>query len=84
MDNAYPYEYLRFDSDWNWIIEVVEAIEKIEIQEAQKQELPNNQLNKQLGRVLDRVLDLPIYTKKEAVVHAINQFLIWYEQQINQ
>ena len=57
-------------------MEVVEAIEKIEIEEAQKEE-PNRELNRQLGRVLD----LPIYTKQEVVIQAIYQFLKWYKNE---
>ena len=66
---------LQFHSDWNWIMEVVEAIEKIEVQETIK-EIPNMELERRLGRLLD----LPIYTKKEAVVKAINQFLIYHNE----
>ena len=67
---------VMYHSDWNWIREVVEAIEKIEITEAQK-ENPSIELNRQIGKVLD----LPIYSKKEAVVQAINQFLIFYNNE---
>ena len=67
---------MKFHSDWNWIMELVEAIEVMEGQEAIK-EISNIVLERNLGRVLD----LPIYTKKEKMVQAINQFLIWYCQQ---
>lgn len=56
-------------------MEVVEVIEKIEIKQSQE-ENPNVELNRQLGKVLD----LPIYAKKEVVVQAINEFLIWYNE----
>lgn len=60
---------LKFHSDWNWIMEVVEAIEKkawVSIQ----------------GCAVDisTIVNLNAPTKKEAVVEAINQFLIWCEQ----
>lgn len=92
--------YLEFHSNWNWIMEVVESIEKLNI----------NKFAKQLGREDVTPIDGKFYlhtfdteaeflasvyywqrdnniegltkikglTKKEAVVQAINQFLIWY------
>jgi hypothetical protein len=69
---------LKFHSDWNWIMEVVEAIENLFD-----------------GEVLVEISDESCYigyykllyekyttmeTKKEAVVQAINQFLIWYNK----
>ena len=74
--NAYPYEYLRFNSDWNWIMEVVEAIEKLGYEIdifsncVQICDTPDeNYITEAAGK-----------TKKEAVVQAINQFLIWYNE----
>lgn len=60
---------LKFHSDWNWIMEVVEAIEKkawVNI--------------KGCAVDISTIVNLNAPTKKEAVVEAINQFLIWYEQ----
>jgi len=73
---SYPYDYLKFHSDWNWIMEVVEAIEKsgyeidifsncVEICDTPDE----NYITEAIGK-----------TKKEAVVNAINQFLIWYNE----
>ena len=56
---------LKFDSDWNWIMDVVEAI----VMYYKDKEIPQIHL-----------LNQPIFTPKEAVVQAINQFLIWYKQ----
>ena len=53
---------LKFHSDWNWIMEVIEAIVK--------------------SREIDRVLFLSICSKKETVVQAIDQFLIWYNENL--
>jgi hypothetical protein len=74
---------LLFHSDWNWIMEVVEAIEKLrylvviqsnfcQIQEVGKKE------NSFSPRIIAYQEAL---TKKEAVVQAINQFLIWYNNE---
>ena len=60
---------LQFHSDWNWIMEVVEAIEK------------KSWVNiKGCAVDISTIANLNAPTKKEAVVDAINQFLIWYEQ----
>jgi len=75
--NAYPYEYLRFNSDWNWIHEVVEAIENKGYDVF---------INGLYCRITDSgMTDFEIEsgaatTKQEAVVQAINQFLIWYNE----
>ena len=82
----------RFIKDWDWIMEVVESVEKLYKQ-------PNKEIsfNIQPGEI--EVFQRPyrldsndyhdvIYlgdgyinnSKKEAVVQAINQFLIWYNE----
>jgi hypothetical protein len=68
--HSYCYDLLKFDSDWNWIMDVVEAIEK------------NCAWVKIRGQAVDisTIANTVAPTKKEAVVQAINQFLIWYEQ----
>jgi hypothetical protein len=70
LGNFYPLKELTFDSDWNWIMEVVDAIEKL----GHTVDIWNNvcvipHLKKSIGE-----------SKKEAVVQAINQFLIWYNE----
>jgi len=70
--NAYPYEYLRFNSDWNWIHEVVEAILKVQ-NPRKHSDTTCSTLKREIKAHLGG-------TKKEAVVQAINQFLIWYNE----
>lgn len=76
---AYPYDFLKFHSDWNWIMEVVEAIEKLGY---------NRRVDIDSSHVLIQYKEW--YTlvqkdsKKEAVVQAINQFLIWYNENSSQ
>ena len=77
-DNRHHYpsiDEMKFDSDWNWIHEVIEAIEKI------------SDWNLECLNVEERLFQMCIplsntcitsEDKKEAVVQAINQFLIWY------
>ena len=73
--SEYPYDFLKFHSDWNWIMEVVDAIDKIQ----------HTQLDI-LGkycRISSKGIDFQGSSKedkKEAVVKAINQFLIWYNE----
>lgn len=81
-------EDMQFHSDWNWITEVVEAIEKLKF----RFEIALNEVN--LYCILEErrfsyainYHDCENYgeemhlTKKEAVVQAINQFLIWYNE----
>jgi hypothetical protein len=83
------FHELKFHSDWNWIHEVIEAIEKLEF----RFEIAYNQVDLECMRPdLNRFSyhinlhdcegygnDLQL-TKKEAVVKAINQFLIWYNE----
>lgn len=106
MDN------LKFHSDWNWIMEVVEAIEKKSKHTIINRDLydsfdignrhikfyfsPNNEYLLQLElkqfvpdeswihtmykhRIIKQ-FDFKTKGKKEAVVEAINQFLIWYKE----
>ena len=85
-------EELQFHSDWNWIMEVVEAIEKL-------YDHPNKEISVDIRAGQIEIFQRPyrledndyhelIYlddgyinnSKKEAVVKAINQFLIWYNE----
>lgn len=65
---------LKFHSDWNWIMEVVEAIEKIkEVRDV---------CITTTGCVIfhkEKPFSSHGVYKKEAAIQAINQFLIWYE-----
>lgn len=73
---AYPYDWLKFHSDWNWIMEVVEAIEKLkgikQFHIVENSAYMNGSLN--VGSFSNPL------GKKVAVVQAINQFLIWYNE----
>ena len=86
------YEYiLKFDSDWNWIMEVLKQITKygynwelidfngtITEEKFMKCSIFNFELSKPYNKFTAESSD-----EKEAVVQAINQFLIWYEQNKN-
>lgn len=74
------YVYPEFHSDWNWIMEMVEAIEKLgETDKTYGTLVDITTTYVKIDKVLIDLKLIPI-TKKEAVVDAINQFLIWYEQ----
>lgn len=64
---------LKFDSDWNWIMEIVDKIESIthgeddfEIEGIQLKYLIHQRLGK---------------ASKKAVIQAIDQFIDWYNKQ---
>jgi hypothetical protein len=71
---------LKFHSDWNTIIEVVEAIEKLGETSTMYGTLVDiTTTHIRIGKI---VIDLKLVpmTKTKAVVQAINQFLIWYNK----
>ncbi len=61
---------LPFDTNWNWLHEAVEFIEKFE-------DKVGNQKN---FKIFNRVLALPIETKKEAVFTAVSDFAKLYNE----
>lgn len=86
---------LKFDSDWNWIMQVVEAIEELGF----ATKITHDYCISNYGCdncVIDTrknalyfgdedEMEEPIVfklttSKKQAVVEAINQFLIWYDK----
>lgn len=73
------YVYPKFDSDWNWIMFVIEAIEK---SYKTKEQVYGVGIHSQMCRI-DTVNEEIAWkagaTKKEAVVEAIGEFLNWYE-----
>ena len=72
IDNKPKSEPLLFDDDWNWIMEVILAINMIPN--------PKNPSDATLQTKRTAVQSILRSANKEAVVKAINQFLIWYEQ----
>ena len=74
------FHLMKFHSDWNWIMEVVEAIEKLGYK---------FQLGWNITALISLVTNTPAKiafieseNRKEAVVQAINKFLIWYNENI--
>ena len=96
---GFTLRQMKFHSDWNWIMAVVEAIEKVNFTQVPEFSCftvvikdnrclikQNSQFALAFGELSDSFDDsnppfLIHDSKKEAVVEAINQFLIWYEQQ---
>jgi hypothetical protein len=64
-DGRYIYEIqdLKFHSDWNWIMKVVDKISHIAVHK-DIEDFP--------------ILSCPIFSPKEAVVQVIWEFLNWY------
>ena len=88
---------LKFHSDWNWIMKVVEDIEELGYQfditgnevgvNSNIMSMENistggtmNSYNRSYYPTIISICEED-YSKKEAVVQAINQFLIWYNEQ---
>ena len=83
IDLPYNLEDMEFHFDWNWIMEVIEAIQKIIIKDGDEfciefyKGLPDKP--KTFVSITENIQS-ENNNPKEAVVEAINQFLIWYEQ----
>lgn len=69
---------LKFDSDWNWIHEVVDTINKLP-------QFNDWWLNTKFNSMRECIkIKLGLSnSNKEAVINAINQFLIWYNEKAN-
>ena len=83
LGDFYQLKELKFHSDWNWIMDMVEAIEKLTKKDGYGYEiLITNSLCviEETNKIFDSNQRVYAKTRKEAVVGAINQFLIWYEQ----
>lgn len=80
-------EELQFHSDWNWIMMVIEKIEGLgfntdsysPIQGSVELEYTLHEFN--IWDKINPEIQGRGKTKKEAVIQAINQFLIWYNEQ---
>jgi len=78
---------LKFHSDWNWIMEVVGAIQKIIVLDGEEfcieffYDITKNKRPLKTFVSISRYIDeISNKDPKKAVVKAINQFLIWYEK----
>ncbi len=73
-DVIFPgFEVIDFVNDWNWIMKVVEEIEKLQSTQVD--------ILGKYCRISSKGIDFQCSSKedkKESVVKAINQFLIWY------
>ena len=61
---------MKYDTDWNWLLEVIRIIELLD----------DLKQDKDFNRRIDKVLCLPIYTKQEIVYNAVIEFLEWYNE----
>lgn len=83
------YEYylhkLRFHSDWNWIMQVVEKIESL-LHRPNELDTPiycvtNFRNIVKIETVNDEIVWVKRSSKKEAFIQAIWEFLQWYNEQ---
>jgi len=75
---------LCFDVGWDWIMEIVEKIEELDIVASFQIENPTIYIWKSSEESDFEDIEIDIFdkTKKEAVVEAINQFLIFYNEKV--
>lgn len=78
INNKPKSEPLLFDEDWNWIMRVVKEIENL-YNGAVIVEITDKSCNISIYKFLYKKYTT-MNTKIEAVTQAINQFLIWHEQ----
>ena len=87
-DVIFPdFSVINFHSDWNWIMEVVEAIHKLDylsanvmICQSRCKITPRMAGDHSVYADVNLYFEKGIEGQKEAVVQAINQFLIWYNE----
>ena len=75
---SYTYDCLKFHSDWNWIMEVYMKIKECRIT------LPMNGIEDSITPLLLKrrpIIKAIVDGDKEQLAKAINQFLIWYNEQ---
>lgn len=75
------FHSLQFHLDWNWTMEVVEAIEKLGYWVCIQNTYIGFGNKNDENTFLNYSFSSFKTTKKEAVLQAINQFLIWYNKQ---
>lgn len=78
-------EYLKYDTDWNWLMEVVEKIKKVSDEDDFLDKL--NTLNSRISIELENQLESCFrksYLSIEQVYNACIEFIKWYNEQKNQ
>lgn len=72
---------MKFHSDWNWIHEVIDVIEILKNKKFKVRIFYNVcEIEKNYKPFINFYFNRK-RTKKEAVIQAINQFLIWYKNE---
>jgi hypothetical protein len=90
FDLSFRVENMEFDTDWNLIMAIVDVIDEesfvyhVEIETPTIYILANMNTEFNPKGFEDIQIDIYQMTKKEAVVEAINQFLIWRENNYKQ
>ncbi len=75
-------EVLKYDTSWNWLMEVVEKIESLPNGRF-KIEIYNNICRIYDHEEFDEIVELSEKTKIEATYNACVEFINWYNQQKN-
>ena len=76
---------LKFHSDWNWLMEVVEKIENL--QDENNHVMYNVQIEQSFTEIIDNhtseivIYDIDADSKIEAVYNTVIEFIKWYNEQ---
>lgn len=68
---AFYTEELEFHTSWDWLMPVVEKIERLDTLDR----------SREFNRAIDRLISLPIYTDISTVYKAVLEFIQWYNLQ---
>jgi hypothetical protein len=87
FEQGYMTSELMYDTDWNWLMDVVDKIESIEDGQYDVNILKNGTqiINYIAGGILifDNVGEISYSEKIEHVYQAVIKFIKWYEQNSN-
>lgn len=81
LDDGWSYEDLKFHSDWNWLMQVIEKIESFE--DENRCSKYNVEIQQSFVSIIDNqtsdfIYDRDANTKLEAVYNAVVEFINFY------
>jgi len=82
--DGWPVGELKFDSDYNWIIKVVEKIETLKDEQGYRWRVDSYLESCLISNThnFDATVTVHSTSKKEAIIQAIYQFLMFYNENL--